>query len=110
MHSSASLLLAAAILSLSPSDGFSQKADALCDERGKSAEETMRARQNGHKLSDLMKLANKAGNERDHLRVLIKRAYRVPQYPTDELKDRVVAEFSNQEQLQCYDQYDKPDG
>jgi hypothetical protein len=80
-------------------------ANDLCVSMGESGELTMRARQEGTRMSDLMALADKAGDQRATLRDLIKRAYRSPRFSTEEAKQNAIREFANQAELSCYDEF-----
>ena len=75
-------------------------ANEFCESVGKFAEITMRGRQSGVPMSQVMKYATERDNEM--LQAMIMEAYNQPRYSSKEYQDRAVADFRNVWELACY--------
>jgi len=70
---------------------------------GKFAEETMKARQHGIPLQNILDLAAQGDSEimRKGLRALAIAAWNEPRYGSDEMQERAIGEFRDQTQVKC---------
>lgn len=80
----------------------SAQASEICDAQSKLANTIMEARQNGMPMRQMMNIVGNDGDESTKLsRILVKAAYEVPRYHSEDMKARTATEFSNEVYLMC---------
>ena len=78
------------------------RAGDLCRTLGVSAEKTMRARQMGANMADLMDMVPKDQSVEKVLKSIIIQAYQRARYDTEEFQRKAIVDFSNEIQVSCY--------
>lgn len=78
-------------------------AQDTCAAWGSLAETTMKARQDGVSLSDLMGAADRADPEIGAIiRAMVLTAFEKPRFTTPTVQQRTIADFRNDVELGCY--------
>ena len=89
----------------SASDGTAiQVDDTTCEQWETLATQIMTLRQNGAAMSQVLKNAEKFGENqltKDEIRTMVIKAYKSPGYQTSEMKQKVITEFGNKYMVWC---------
>lgn len=94
-------LILAAIIALSPAHSF---AGDVCSSLGNIAESIMIKRQQGVKLSEMMKIINSlpVNPITEVTRFIVIGVYKKPRYLTETFQNQAIANFRNKVELACY--------
>lgn len=97
------VLAAAIALAASAAPSASETADGFCPAYGSLASEIMTGRQAGIVMSKMMTHLKQDDPTTDKLIAsLIRSAYAVPRFSTEEYRERAALDFQNENELACY--------
>lgn len=100
-------LLTALALTLmaTPTLADSKISHETCDSYGQLANTIMKVRQQGAPMSSLLAIVVEGATEAHYelVRSMVIAAYKIPQYSTDDSKQREIEVFTNEVLLICYD-------
>nr|WP_181717087.1 hypothetical protein [Psychrobacter sp.] len=82
-----------------------------CDSISEFSEVAMKARLNGAPIQKMLNIIDTSNEESAELKAALKditiRAYKQPDYQTEEMRERAIREFALKQYLSCIDAFDK---
>ncbi|QEI04672.1 hypothetical protein FXN63_01565 [Pigmentiphaga aceris] len=90
-------------LAASPVLAQTNSAHQACKDISHLAKELMKLRQVGAPMSQVMELTSSGSSIDEMSKLFVQRAYRLPQYSTEQSRERAVREFENEAYRECYE-------